>query len=200
MKINIGCGGRPLEGYVNIDQDSLEDLRVRYPGRDFSDNLIIKNYNIFSLPYKDGEVNEVRADGLLEHLSFKEEPMFLNEVCRVIAPKGRFVCTVPDFEMTCKAWLEADDNWQDFYDDSDEAILSNHWFGTYSYDNENRWGYLMATFYGSQNGLGQYHKNGYSEGKLKRMLNKIGFDSVKVERFRWKGDRDFMLRAIAEKQ
>jgi len=200
MRINIGCGGRPLEGFINIDQDSLPQLRDRYPEREFSDDLVIQNWDIFSLPITDGEVEEVRADGLLEHLSFKEEPAFLYEVHRVMQKGGVFTLSVPDFEETCKAWLSAKDDWQDFYDDSEKAIINQHWFGTYSYGYESRWGYIMATFYGSQNGTGQYHKNGYSEGKIRKMLNKVGFDVEYVEKFRWKGNRDYMLRAIAVKK
>lgn len=199
MKINIGCGGSPLLGYENIDQDSIEDLRIRYPGRKFSDSLILKNYNIFSLPYDDGSIDEILADGLLEHLSFKEEPIFLKEMYRVLKEGGKFSLSVPDFEETCKAWLNAKDDWKDFYQDSDEAILKNHWFGTYTYDYENRWGYLMATFYGSQNGIGQFHKNGYSAAKLRAILAKIGFKIIKIEKFRWKNFRDYMLRAEVQK-
>jgi len=199
MKLNIGCGGRPLLGYINIDQDSIGDLQRRYPGQVFSDDLIIEDHNIFSLPYKDNAIDEVLADGLLEHLSFKEEPKFLYEMHRVLNKGGKLVLSVPDFEEACRAWLEAKDDWQDFYDDSDGAIRTNHWFGTYSYGYENRWGYIMATFFGSQNGVGQYHKNGYSEGKLEKMLSKIGFRVCAIDKFRWKGDRDYMLRAVAEK-
>lgn len=199
MKINIGCGGRPLSGYINIDQDSIEDLKQRYPGRNFPNDIILENYDIFSLPFEDNSVDEIIADALLEHLSFKEEPKFLFEMYRVLKPNGKFILSVPDFESACKAWLSAKDDWKDFYDDSGDAISSNHWFGTYSYGYENRWGYIMATFYGSQNGEGQYHKNGYSDAKIRAMLKKVGFHVREVQKFRWKGDRDHMLRAISEK-
>ena len=33
LRLNVGSGGRPKAGYVNIDQDSLDDLRKRYPQR-----------------------------------------------------------------------------------------------------------------------------------------------------------------------
>ena len=41
---------------------------------------------------------------------------------------------------------------KDFYDTSKKAILEKHWFGTYSYDYKNRWGYIVASIFGSQNG------------------------------------------------
>lgn len=199
-KLNIGCGGRPLAGYINIDQDSLEDMRARYPGATFEDSLVIENHNIFNLPYPDGSISEVNADGLLEHLTFKEEPKFLLEVKRVLKRSGVFAFSVPDFERACQIWLEAEDDWQDFFSDDLEDIKKNHWFGTYTYDYSNRWGYIVATFYGSQNGAGQFHKNCYSEGKIRKMIDKLGFEEVMIERFLWKGDRDPMLRCVAVKK
>ena len=199
MRINVGCGGRPLPGYINIDQDSLEVLRERYPGQKFPDDLVLVDHNIFSLPYETNSVDEVLADALLEHLSFKEEAPFLYEMHRVLKPGGAFIVSVPDFEAACREWLAAEDDWKDFYQDSEEPISKNHWFGTHSYCYQNRWGYIMATFYGSQNGHGQFHKNGYSEAKLRAMLVRVGFDIKTIEKFRWKGDRDHMLRVIAEK-
>lgn len=198
-KLNIGCGGNPLLDYINIDRDSLTELRQRYPLKEFEDNIIIENHDIFNLPYEDNSIDEVNADGLLEHLSFSQEPLFLSEVFRVLKPEGSFRFSVPDFEMACKLWLEAEDEWYDFYSETDDAIKAEHWFGTYSYDYKSRWGYIMATFYGSQNGPGQYHKNGYSKNKIKKMLSKIGFRNVECSSFRWRGNRDYMIQTFAVK-
>jgi predicted SAM-dependent methyltransferase len=199
-KLNIGCGGRPLAGYINIDQDSIEDMRARYPGKSFDDSLVIENHDIFNMPYPNGSISEVNADGLLEHLTFKEEPKFLFEVKRVLKNGGVFTFSVPDFEKACQIWLEAKDDWQDFFSDDLVDIKKNHWFGTYTYEYLNRWGYIVATFYGSQNGAGQFHKNCYSEGKIKKMMGKLGFEEVTVEKFLWKGDRDPMLKCVAVKK
>lgn len=198
-RLNIGCGGRPLPGYINIDQDSLDDMRARYPGVVFDDALIIENHDIFALPYADGSVAEVRADGLLEHLSFKEEPRLLYEVKRVLHKGGVFNFSVPDFEEVCSIWLKAKDDWQGFFSDDVEDIKKNHWFGTYTYNYTNRWGYIVATLYGSQNGAGQFHRNCYSEGKIRKMLNYLGFEQIQVTKFLWKGNRDPMLACTAIK-
>jgi predicted SAM-dependent methyltransferase len=199
-KLNVGCGGRPLADYINIDQDSLEDMRARYPGTTFDDALIIENHDIFNLPYSDESISEVNADGLLEHLTFKEEPKFLYEVRRVLKKGGMLTFSVPDFEKACEIWLAAKDDWQDFFSDDLVDIKKNHWFGTYTYNYSNRWGYIVATFYGSQNGAGQFHKNCYSEGKIKKMMDKLGFENIVVEKFLWKNDRDPMLKCIAFKK
>ena len=198
-KLNIGCGGRPLHGYINVDQDSIEEMRIRYPDTNFDDGLIIKNLDIFDLPYQDATVDEIRADALIEHLTFKEEPKFLYEIHRVLRKGGLVDFCVPDFEEVCSIWLKAKDDWKGFYSDDIEDIKKQHWFGTYTYDYENRWGYIIATIYGSQNGEGQYHKNCYSQGKIEKMMTFLGFEIVTLEKFLWKGDRDPMIRCVAKK-
>lgn len=112
MKLNIGCGGRPLSGYINIDQDSIAELQRRYPDRKFDSGVIVEDLDIFDLPYAADSIEEVNADAVLEHLSFKDEPRFLYEVFRILKSGGTFNLTVPDFEATCRAWLEASDDWR----------------------------------------------------------------------------------------
>ena len=198
-KINIGCGGTPLKNYINIDQDNLSSLKKRYPFKEFPKNVIIKNYNIFKLPFADSSIDEVRADGLIEHLSFIEEPKFFYEIKRVLKPKGKICLITVDFEKTVKQWLKAKDEWKNFFKNSKKAISETHWFGTYSYNFKNKWGYLTASIYGSQNGRGQFHKNCYSEKKLKSICKKLNFKVDYIKKKRWKKNRDYTLELRASK-
>jgi predicted SAM-dependent methyltransferase len=199
LRLNLGCGGRPLKGYVNVDMDTLEQLRERYPEQEFSDDLIVEQHNLFNLPYPDDSVDEVRAEGLIEHLPFADEQRFLREVVRVLKPSGEFYLSTVDFEMAVRQWLDAEDDWKDFYRNDKEAILNQHWFGTYTYKPINRWGYLTATLFGSQNGAGQFHTNCYTDKKLRAICEKLQLSVKSIERFQWKGDRDFMLGLLAYK-
>jgi predicted SAM-dependent methyltransferase len=199
VKLNIGCGGRPLAGYVNIDSDDLEEMKKRYPAQNFPEGTEIFDYDIFNLPYKDGTVAEIRADSLIEHLSFKEESCFFMEIKRVLKKGAILNISTTDFEEIAKIWLNAKDDWKDFFRDDPEAIRTEHWFGQNSYSTENRWGYLSAMIFGSQNGEGQYHKNCYTEGKIRAMLEYLGFIEIKISHFRWKKNRDPMLKVIAVK-
>ena len=196
VRLNLGCGGRPLAGYINVDRDTLAQLKKRYPEQKFPKGVRIRQYDIFRLPMRDASVDEVRADSLVEHLSFQEEPRFFREVHRVLRPGGIFRFETPDFEATVKLWLKAKDDWRDFYRSDEEAIRNQHWFGVGSYSMKHRWGYLTASIFGNQNGRDQFHKNAYTERKVRVMLRHLGFEKVRVERFRWKGDRDVMLRVI----
>lgn len=199
IRLNLGCGGSPLADYINVDMDSLDAMRERYPQQYFSDNLQVHSYDIFSLPYRDGTVDEVRADSLIEHLPFVDEPRFFYEVKRVLKSNGLFRVATPDFESAVREWLAAKDEWKEFYRNDTEAIREKHWFGQYSYSTENRWGYLSAMIFGSQNGAGQFHTNCYTEPKLRAILIKLGFTDLEVVRYRWKGDRDAMIQVVARK-
>jgi predicted SAM-dependent methyltransferase/dTDP-4-dehydrorhamnose 3,5-epimerase-like enzyme len=199
LRLNLGSGGRPRPDYVNIDMDSLDQIRARYPDRTYDDDLVVVDYDIFNLPFPDGSVDEVRADGLIEHLPFIDEPRFIREIVRVLRSGGTLRLTTVDFEMAAQQWLAATDDWQDFYRNDAEAILGKHWFGTYSYGTANRWGYLAATFYGSQNGAGQFHTNCYSENKLRAICERVGLEVEAVDRLQWQGDRDHMLALRAKK-
>jgi predicted SAM-dependent methyltransferase len=199
IRLNLGCGGRPLPDYINVDMDTLEQIIARYPNQEFDKKLVVVQYDIFNLPYPDNSVDEIRTEGLIEHLPFVDEPRFLYEIVRVLKPGGKLYLSTVDFEMAVKQWLAAKDDWKDFYRNDEEAIMKQHWFGTYSYDTANRWGYLTATFYGSQNGAGQFHTNCYSEAKLRAICKKINLNVESVDHFQWKGDRDHMLGLNAVK-
>jgi len=200
IKLNLGCASRPLSGYINVDMDSLEDIKNRYPNIEINESTEFIQANVLSLPFEDGTVDEVRCDALMEHFSFKEEPQFFYEAKRVLKSGGMFNFSVPDFEDAVKKWLEAKDDWKEFFRDDDEAIQQQHWFGNYSYSTDNRWGYLTASLFGTQNGEGQFHKNAYTEGKIIAICNKMGFSKPTIERFQWKGDRDLMIRATTTKE
>lgn len=199
IKLNLGCGGRPLPEYINVDSDSLEELKTRYPEQTFPEGIEIFDYDIFNLPFPDDSIAEVRADSLVEHLSFIEEPKFFYEVKRVIRPGGIFQFSTPDFEQIAKLWLAANDEWKDFYRNDEEAIKSRHWFGQYSYATDSRWGYLSAMIFGSQNGPGQFHRNCYTVAKIRAILRRLELQEVELSHYRWKEDRDPMIFVKAVK-
>ena len=189
MKINLGCGSTPLKDYTNVDMDTLENLRERYPNRTFDDDLVIEQWDIFDLPVESGTVDEVRADCLFEHLNFIDEKRAFYEVKRVLKTGGIFEISVPDFDEIIELWLKAKDDWQDWFRDDDEAIKSEHWFGTHEYSYKNKWGYLLACIFGSQNGDGQYHKNCYTTKKLLKIFRKLGFEVTHQTFYTWpRGD------------
>ena len=86
MKLNCGCGNRPLKGYVNIDIDS--------PHAD-----IIAD--VTKLPFKECVFEEVYSRAVLEHISWRRTFDVLYEWRRVLKFNGKLVVIVPDWD-----WLK----------------------------------------------------------------------------------------------
>lgn len=81
MKLNIGCGKRYKEGYVNIDKQKPADL--------------ILDLEKAKLPFKDNEVDEIYASHILEHIH-NLIPL-MNEFYRILKKNGRIIIKVPQF-------------------------------------------------------------------------------------------------------
>lgn len=88
LRLNLGCGGTPLDGYVNIDRAHGQEA---YP-----------------LSYADGSVDEVRASHLFEHFAFADSINVLKDWVRVLKPGGVLRIAVPDLKAWAKMILEGD--------------------------------------------------------------------------------------------
>ena len=99
IKLNFGCGGKILDGWINIDAcflkgvDYVTDLRTR-------------------LPFKNSSIVRIYTEHVLEHLDFyKDIPVILNEFYRVLQPDGVIRIVVPDLEKYCTAYINNDLTW-----------------------------------------------------------------------------------------
>lgn len=72
MKLNIGCGTKKFEGFINIDDDPTIDPDLL---------LNLDDVNI-RLPYDDNTVEEIKAYHVLEHIGLGFIPL-LKELYRV---------------------------------------------------------------------------------------------------------------------
>jgi len=171
LKLNIGAGSDLRKDYVNIDLHSRSEIETRY-GIILPDDIEIKKCDIFNLPYTDETVDQVLCLGFLEHLSFEDEGRFFREVQRVLKKgAGVFHFTVPDFDSLARQWIDAEDSFKDFY----VTGVDEHWFGNGNRTLKNKWGYLTASIFGNQNGSGQFHKNAYTEKKVRAIMEKLNF-------------------------
>ncbi len=87
MKLNLGSGSSPLNGYDNID---------RRNGRE-----------VFPLPqFLDNSVDEIRASHVLEHFAHQDVPTVMQEWVRVLKPGGTIKVAVPDFRWITEKYQE----------------------------------------------------------------------------------------------
>lgn len=89
MRLNIGCGWRPIEGYLNVD-------RVRYAEVEGSDFEFMQLDVTSGLPFEDSSVEEIVAYQFVEHLKLAELTEFFDECGRVLADGGEMMLEFPD--------------------------------------------------------------------------------------------------------
>jgi predicted SAM-dependent methyltransferase len=168
MKLHLGCGKNVKEGYINIDK------YVQFDG--------VENLDIFNLPFDNDSVNEIITEHLIEHIPFKDEEIFWKECFRLLKKEGVLIVEAPDMEWLCEQFLQANDEFTEFY----QVGALDHYFG-HGKSIEHRWGMITTHFFGNQNGDGQFHYNGYTEQKMKSIGSIVGFSKVEIVKICNKG-------------
>lgn len=87
VKLNLGCGNKILDGFVNID----------YPDN-YSGKKPDIEADLRALPIADETADEAYAIHVLEHFHVWEAPDVLREWKRVLKPGGRLVLELPCLE------------------------------------------------------------------------------------------------------
>lgn len=78
MKLNLGCGKKRWEGFINCDLSNSDmDCDIRY------------------LPFEDGSSEEIHAIHVCEHFYLTEILSVLKEWHRVLKDGGKLVCELP---------------------------------------------------------------------------------------------------------
>ena len=84
IRLNLGAGDVPLEGYTPIDRKLGEEV---YP-----------------LAYPDSSVEDIRASHILEHFGHNEVSGVVNHWVEKLKPGGRLRIAVPDFKWICERY------------------------------------------------------------------------------------------------
>ena len=90
MRVNLGCGQYKADGWVNVDcHPGVQPDVVAELGR---------------LPFDDGEVDQVYAGHVFEHVAWERLPMVLLEVARVLKSDGTLMVVGPDLDRAVEGW------------------------------------------------------------------------------------------------
>jgi hypothetical protein len=142
LKLEIGSGRTPHSGYETIDIEAY--AKPTYLG----------DFRKMSF----SEVEEIRANHLLEHFSRQEAIEVLKQWRSWLKDGGRLIVETPDFEGIC------------YYFTQQPIRL----WGT-------REMLVMAT-YGSQEADWAFHRDGWYEEKFKEILPKLGFKIILIKK------------------
>jgi SAM-dependent methyltransferase len=94
LKVNIGCGQTPLEGWINIDAFPMSPSVVTCDCRR-------------SIPLPDGSAAFIFAEHFFEHIERpKQTDRFLSECLRVLEPGGIIRLVVPDAGLYLHKYCE----------------------------------------------------------------------------------------------
>ena len=165
MKLYLGPAMPPIhpqhfEVMGNVEEWTLVDKYVHFPG--------YKDWDAETLDeVEDESVDHIYNSHLLEHIPHVRTKMVLKKWYSKLKPGGRLTINVPDLEWLCRQLLRLI---------SGGIIDSKHYL---TFDGERG---LVVGFYGSQSHDGEYHKAGFTQEYLHRILVETGFSSVNVKK------------------
>lgn len=90
MKLELGCGDKPTEGYLHQDIASVNGTKLDYECS--SDKI--------DLP--DNSLEEIIALGVMEHMNEEDFKKTFVNMCRMLADGGAFLFDVPDMKYWFK--------------------------------------------------------------------------------------------------
>ena len=154
-KLNLGCGAKRIEGYVNCDI---------YPAKGVDEVFDIKE-----IPYKDNSISEISSEHAIEHLSFADAKQALQEWFRVLEPNGVLELYLPDLEMCCWNYLKADNS------KSVNYIPERDWYRYTMFGIQKDANGSIAKH--------QFHLSGYSKMEMEELLESIGFIIEVIENY-----------------
>ncbi len=138
-KVDLGGGHQPKEGYANVDL-YVEEADVKA--------------DILHLPFSDGQLDEINASHILEHLPKDDVILALKECYRTLRADGWLAAEVPDLEDVVRDWLAVDES--------------------------QRWGIRIQRIYGLECHPGEFHKTGFTVNRLRSLLIEAGFVNAAV--------------------
>lgn len=94
IKLDIGVGDAPVEGYVHVDIQKIRDVEIVADAR--------------KIPLEDGSVGELRSSHLIEHFTRNQVPIVLREWHRLLEPNGIIRIIVPDLVKVCGQIVKGD--------------------------------------------------------------------------------------------
>lgn len=139
--LNVGCGPTRIAGEIGVDLHPTGGCDVQA--------------DLMALPFRDGSVDGVRLDHVLEHLDQRAAFAALAEARRVLKQCGTITVGVPDLAQYADAWLE----------------------GPVSLAEKSM---LLRGIYGGQTHAGEYHRSGWDADILIDVLGAVGFRDVHV--------------------
>lgn len=97
VKINVGCGTDYKKGWINIDNNSDNNI---------DSGKLDLNWDLRNpLPFPENSVDYIFNEHFIEHLTVKEGQAAVRDFMRVLKPGGVLRMATPDLEVTIDKYL-----------------------------------------------------------------------------------------------
>lgn len=188
IKVNLGCGRRALQGWINYDSSikiqvmkyrivrrllyffkiiSKEDLESQWPR-----NVIRRDLRK-SIPLKDNSVDYIYCSHMLEHLLLEDARKLIREAFRVLKPGGWMRIVVPDLKLLATKYVEED---LSFFNAKSKGDLAGKFIEYLRFiDKRPFWKKLLDPYHP--------HRMMYDFDLLKELLINCGFKKVEKRAF-----------------
>lgn len=147
--LNLGCGPVILEGGTNIEWENSD-----FADTESSAGWQMTRKRDFTKrmdDIADGSIDFIVAWHIIEHVGLHERMEILKEWLRVLTPGGRLFIACPDLTKIARNLVNRQGPWAD-------------------------WFICMVNVFGPYNGyVGDYHKWGYDDAELRKVLIEAGF-------------------------
>jgi tetratricopeptide (TPR) repeat protein len=159
-RLNLGCGNRPVPGYVNVDV--------------FKGEIGDEVFELDNIPYLDNTIEAIHSEHALEHVVFDRAERAIKEWYRVLKPGGEVILYMPDFERCCQSYLAAPLE-DPFF------MKTRAWFKATVYG--------IQKGQAGEPDDAQVHKCGFSKQEIRLVMERNGFVVDSVENYGGPGQK-----------
>jgi predicted SAM-dependent methyltransferase len=153
LKVQLGCGPRVKQGWVNIDLAKTADVRLDLRRK---------------LPFPDNSCTVIYSEHFLEHLDYPEPVRTVFKDClRVLQPGGQLTFAVPDIDLVMRTYVHGG---------PPEYYAAQKRWSPSGYTTQIE--YINFNF--RQNGE---HRFAYDEETMTKLLQSAGFTNVRRREF-----------------
>lgn len=165
-KLNIGCGGNFVQGWLNIGLFS--EREIPYGTTALRDGALFLNFDMTKeLPLAENSIQFIYSSHFIEHINFNNGRVLLKRLYRVMKKGGIIRLTFPDLELWIKKYYKND---LSFFKKYKSIYLKKKSYLT------TKGQIFMAQVHVKG------HKWGYDFESIKNILERAGFSQVKKKK------------------
>lgn len=170
IKLNLGCGARYLDGYINVDYSPITSEKEKLKCD------IVHNLK-FGLPFDKDYADYILLSQVLEHFNRHDGLKLLFSIYEVLKPGGIFELSVPPAEQQMKKFLIQMRNVKSI----DDFIYAHEKWTAIKWHDDVAGG-TVETVYDDQD-IGDFmsHKTFFSKNMLKVLLEHVGFKILEID-------------------